>query len=548
MKVLQRSISFLTLGTLLVLPLFPVSAASTFQYIPSKTQAQSSWYSADWKYRIKITVDHEQVGEDVTDFPMLVKITNNQKLFKNAKQDGHDLLFTSSDGITKLDHEIEQYDADNQQLNAWVKVPKLLVTEDTVLYAYYGNPTSEDQQKPTNVWGGYMSVWHLNEDPVGQIKDVSSQQNYLASTGAMNQNDSSREGKIAQALKCDGTNDALLGSLNSPVTGDLTMSAWFKTTATHSSAGRLLDLARSSTSGGFQITMNNGATQGKIDTDNSGGTSGSFSPPMAVASNDGEWHFVTGRRTGTTYELFVDGRRIGSTGGTLQTYSYMYICDISESADRFFNGIIDQITIIPTVRTGGWIKTEYNNQSDPESFYTLSSEETRTTNTLTTPLLFTYSSLSSFKEQATKNNGTILYQLSPDNGKTWYYVKNNQWIKATKEVNASTADVINKNIKNLPFGTNQLKVKAYLKPADNQPVALEALTFTYEPGKATKGSTATPTTLSSGLVTRVNEAFNEVYTRIPTYTEWEYWAKRVLNKEKTTFDALLGAIQWQKNK
>ena len=42
---------------------------------------------------------------------------------------------------------------------------------------------------------------------------------------------------------------------------------------------------------------------------------------------------------------------------------------------RVFKGIIDEFRFSDAARGAGWIKTEYNNQNDPASFYSLSSEE-----------------------------------------------------------------------------------------------------------------------------------------------------------------------------
>ena len=81
---------------------------------------------------------------DLTDFPLLITLTDVD--LKDAAHAGHvgqadggDLLFTSADGTTQLDHEIESYDPATGTLVAWVKVPTLSPATDTVLYLYYGN-------------------------------------------------------------------------------------------------------------------------------------------------------------------------------------------------------------------------------------------------------------------------------------------------------------------------------------------------------------------------------------------------------------------------
>ncbi|HDO25293.1 MAG TPA: DUF2341 domain-containing protein, partial [Nitrospirae bacterium] len=78
---------------------------------------------------------------DQSDFPVLIKITNqNDPVFANAQSNGDDILFTSSDGTTRLDHEIEYYSSSaTKELDAWVRIPSLSSSSDTVIYMYYSN-------------------------------------------------------------------------------------------------------------------------------------------------------------------------------------------------------------------------------------------------------------------------------------------------------------------------------------------------------------------------------------------------------------------------
>ncbi|MEX1997843.1 MAG: hypothetical protein WEA04_04185 [Candidatus Andersenbacteria bacterium] len=50
----------------------------------------------------------------------------------------------------------------------------------------------------------------------------------------------------------------------------------------------------------------------------------------------------------------------------------------------------------------------------------------------------------------------------------------------------------------------------------------------------------------AALLDQVNAAFSSVYNRLPSYTEWEYWAQRVQRGEKKTYEALVGAMGYQK--
>jgi hypothetical protein len=132
----------------------------------AKVRVQPSWYNPSWDYRKKITVNHTRVQANSTAFPVLISLTSDNDLASHAQSNGNDILFTSSDGVTKLSHEIEKYTSSTGELVAWVKVPSLSSLVDTDLYMYYGNPTCGSQQDATNVWdSNFKGVYHLQGDP-----------------------------------------------------------------------------------------------------------------------------------------------------------------------------------------------------------------------------------------------------------------------------------------------------------------------------------------------------------------------------------------------
>ena len=128
-----------------------------------------AWYNSSWTNRKAITVDHTKVSGagNLTNFPMLFSVTDpNLKTVANGgsvgKSDGTDIVFTASDGVTKLNHELELYNASTGQVIAWVQLPSLSSSADTAVYVYYGNAAAADQQNKTGVWdSNYKLVWHL---------------------------------------------------------------------------------------------------------------------------------------------------------------------------------------------------------------------------------------------------------------------------------------------------------------------------------------------------------------------------------------------------
>ena len=128
-----------------------------------------SWFApGTWAARTPLTVDPAVVdaagtGEDLVDFPLLVSVTDPSI---GGQADGRDLVFTADDGTTRLDHELESWNATTGALVAWVRVPELSASLDTRVFVYHGNAAAIDQQDPAGVWGaGYTSVHHLDDDP-----------------------------------------------------------------------------------------------------------------------------------------------------------------------------------------------------------------------------------------------------------------------------------------------------------------------------------------------------------------------------------------------
>ena len=138
----------------------------------SITGGTTGWYGSAWTNRKAITIDHTKVAGNLTNFPILFSVSDtNLKSVDNGgsvgKADGTDLVFTASDGITKLDHELESYNAWAGQVNAWVRLPAVSSTTDTVIYVYYGNAAAADQQHKSGVWdSNYKLVWHLGNGTI----------------------------------------------------------------------------------------------------------------------------------------------------------------------------------------------------------------------------------------------------------------------------------------------------------------------------------------------------------------------------------------------
>jgi hypothetical protein len=200
---------------------------------------------AEFSCSIPLTIDSSKVSgtSDLTDFPVLITLTNTS--LKNTANcgyvqngNGYDIIFSDSTQTIQLDHEIEKYDSAAGELVAWVKVPTLSVTVDTVINLHFGHSSvCGPLENPTGVWdSNYAAVWHLAEDPSGaapQGLDSTSNDNDGTSNGSMTTADLV-DGKIGKGIDFDGTNDwiEMPNSTSLDITGNqITLSAWVKMNA-----------------------------------------------------------------------------------------------------------------------------------------------------------------------------------------------------------------------------------------------------------------------------------------------------------------------------
>lgn len=348
----------------------------------AKVRVQPSWYDPIWDYRKKITINHTRVQADLTAFPVLINLDFDSDLASRAQINGNDILFTSSDGVIKLSHEIEKFTSGTGELVAWVKVLSLSSSVDTVLYMYYGNPTCGSQQDATNVWdSNFKGVWHLKEDPSGtapQMKDSTSNGNNGTSYGFMTTSDQVT-GKINGSLDFDGSNDEIqCGSATSlQITTAVTIEAWVKrpsTVAIYAGiAGKLVNGGGNNYKG-YNIQKHD--TTNKYRFAIGAGSSLDTACVSDSAYTDTNWHYIVGvRRAGTNY-LYVDGVQQAATSTQAITDSgadFDIGRQYTDYNGRWWSGIIDEVRVSNIGRSAGWIATCYNNQNSPNTFYSVGS-------------------------------------------------------------------------------------------------------------------------------------------------------------------------------
>ncbi len=372
---------------------------------PVPAVADPGWYDTDWQYRKKITINSTNVSgsSNLLNFPVLISVVDSDLIGKTMSN-ADDIIFTAGDEVTRLSHEIESYNSTTGNLTAWVRIPTLSPSTDTVIYMYYDNNGVGNSENVTDVWNNdFKMVQHLHETS-GAHYD-STQYNNDGTVNITTPGTQNTTGKIDGADKFDGINDMIdFGSGSSlKVTDAITIELWvnrtdnttFERFLSHS-----LDTANYAYEFGVDVTEPN-KWRFRLNND-------AVTLKAAMAGSPGQWLYVVATYDkdaggGTEMKLYENGTLIGTqTYTTSMTNHGNLLTNRAGKTDGWCKSYLDEIRISSIARTEDWIKTSYNNQSSPATFLSFGSEESAPS----TPSVTT-SPASLVEEETATLNGTI---------------------------------------------------------------------------------------------------------------------------------------------
>lgn len=349
-----------------------------------------------WGQRLPITIQSSKVVSTESNVPVLLTEDNfPSSTFDDALNGGGDLRFTSDiDGNTRLACEVVDFDTGSDEAEVWVKIPSLSSSSDTTIYCWYGKagetqPAIDAAYGAEAVWSSdFKGVWHLDE--AGDSTRVDSTQYDEDLTESAGDTIAEVAGKIGNCAdfelndteylyRADGSDVDISGADQ-----ELTICGWTN--------------MESFTADGYWVSKyDNDSNERQYAINNT--TDGDTSSYL-ISNNGTDYDFArasTDTSTGTWYfqcltydDSYIRGYVDGSVDSDVTWNPRPFSAGINDGSalfrlgsrgdnDRYFDGRIDEVWVLDTALSAGFIETVYNNQSSPSTFAIEGTPEAPTT-------------------------------------------------------------------------------------------------------------------------------------------------------------------------
>jgi len=316
-------------------------------------------------------------------FPMLISILDSDLYDHVNQSNGNDIAFAND--TDWLDHEIEifnqSYSSTHAQLIAWVRIPNLLISINTSIYLYYGNATMTSLENPANVWSTYTSVWHLKEsNGIGYYLKDSTTNSY---DGLPSGTRYLSSGKIGGArnfvARSDGisiSNGSNLLNGNSQFMFSFWMYPNYTSDLDWETDGERFVFYKSSSVRMARTWRHPSQDlgQGRFQTDIEFVINGTNFHTITIYRQT--WNYLVYSYDGYWFRIYVNGQLVSwqliDSDSLISDSSAFFLGSMGSNS---FKGYIDEFRISNNNNTNGWFETEFNNQNNMESFFSLGSEK-----------------------------------------------------------------------------------------------------------------------------------------------------------------------------
>ncbi len=337
-------------------------------------------------YHALLTVGTSYDGAALTNFPMLVRVKNNQPLgfrYDQAFSDGSDLRFYAVDSTgaivltdgepTPLAYQIESWNPDGETI-IWVKVPR-----------YESGPVAmmtwapvEGRDLPatpaaTEVWSSFAGVWHMTEtieaDAAEKAKSLDSTVNEnhatpmkgTATTADYRQMVSTNgivgNARVNSSTESVQSGTRLLTAKATTLGSTFTFSGWYRMFAS-GQYPRMAGSKQANNAPGWSVETVGGSSTRLVVRGNA------TSSVNYGADNDdmvADWVFLTFVFEGTSSKLYSNGELVADVTipAVVNTTLPLAFGSNSNGNEYSLNGAYDELRLMGVALSDDWIKADY---------------------------------------------------------------------------------------------------------------------------------------------------------------------------------------------
>ncbi len=360
----------------LVVGLFLVSGFC----IPFSAAAQEVWNSTDWTSYDTITIESDNVDDDLTDFPVYVDLADLSATFWSttpaaSNTVGTDIRVTTNAGSpVELPRELVFASSTLQTGELHFKADSISSTTDTTFRIYYNGTTTGDYATDAaygaeNVWSnGYEIVVHFQQDPsggAGAVLDSTRYGHHGTAWGSMTTGDLV-SGGMGNGYDLDGSDDQVEFVDIDYASAPMTYSVWGRITPTSSGAIRIIDKSDDELNQSTGVLFIDDHIEYSIDAYNS------FVDATVPTYGDDVWHYYTGTTDSSVFYVYFDAVEQATTShdNTWSETAAPWTIGSRNDGAEYWGGFVDEFRLASSTRSAAWIDAEHLNQSTTTDFYT----------------------------------------------------------------------------------------------------------------------------------------------------------------------------------
>lgn len=319
-----------------------------------------------WDNRFKITIDSSVVDAELTDFPIMIRISaatgkTNFDMSPVFDEVGANSLkiAVATDADVECYVEVEKWDESGEEAILHVKVPTIASGADTVLYLYYDSSHADNiayvglsaSAVAQNVWDSdFELVYHMNQDPNDtDVLDSTSNNKDSTPSGAAWDAGRLVDGKIGNCIRFKADSAYLPFTLTALGT-QYTLEVLYKFS---SASGNPMFVCRSDSN--FSVLGSAMPTLGYCyasDTNEEKWVSGQ-------SFDNTDWHYFQTVRNDTDIQFWEDLAQRG-TGQTFASNDAISVNSLGAlyngSNNRVIDGWMCEVRISSTTRPAAWRK------------------------------------------------------------------------------------------------------------------------------------------------------------------------------------------------